>query len=199
MDIIAQTIALALFVLISSITPGPNNFMLMASGANFGIKRTIPHIAGVCTGVIIMIFLLELGISHLLETYPVTVSVLKILCSAYLIYLAYKIANAHPISDKKKVKSKPFNFTQACLFQWINPKAWAMGLSILSVYRFPAEFEFGLILTTLVFICVNLPCITLWTAIGTRIKQRINNQRNLVIFNRVCAAGLLATLIPILS
>ena len=125
--------SLALFAFVSSITPGPNNLMLMASGANYGIQRTIPHLLGVSLGFVFMALLLGTGLINLFEQFPVTYDILKVFAVIYLLYLAWKIANAST-GPTLEATGKPFTFLQAALFQWVNPKVWAMALTTISVY-----------------------------------------------------------------
>ena len=126
--------ALATFAFVSSITPGPNNLMLMSSGANFGFKLTIPHMLGVSLGFVIMVCLVGAGLIQIFDIYPITYQVLKVFSVIYLVYLAYKIATSKPIEDQKINNTKPFSFLQAAMFQWVNPKAWTMALTAISVY-----------------------------------------------------------------
>ena len=114
------------FAVASSITPGPNNLMLMASGANFGFRRTIPHMVGISLGHAFMVMLVGLGLGKLFDTYPVAQTVLQVLSTGYLLYLAWKIANAAP-PQEGVARGKPFTFFQAAAFQWVNPKAWYMA------------------------------------------------------------------------
>lgn len=190
--------ALATFIFISSITPGPNNLMLMASGTNFGMYRTLPHMFGICAGVIVMIVLINLGISQLFEKYPASMNVLKALSFTYLLYLAYKIAMSKTLSRSDSANSKPFTIIQAMLFQWINPKAWAMCLSIVTIYQLPEDIAFNNALTLLIFAVINLPSIACWAFIGKNIRRFLNDPIKLKIFNWLCAALLISTLIPII-
>ncbi|WP_082378991.1 LysE family translocator [Pseudoalteromonas porphyrae] len=126
--------ALALFALVSSVTPGPNNLMLMNSGANFGFRRTLPHLLGVTIGFVIMLVLVGLGVMQLFDVFPLSYQLLKVLCIAYLLYLAYKIASNKTPVGAENGDTKPFTFVQAALFQWVNPKAWTMALSAVRGY-----------------------------------------------------------------
>lgn len=126
-------VALSVFCLVSSITPGPNNLMLLSSGINFGLRRSIGHLLGVALGFNAMVILMGLGVSQVFISYPNSYQVLKYLSIAYLMYLAYKIANSATLGDGKD-RQAPINFIQAALFQWVNPKAWSMALSVNAVY-----------------------------------------------------------------
>ena len=117
------------FAFVTSITPGPNNLMLMASGANFGFQRTIPHMLGVALGFIAMVFLTGLGLSQAFEAIPWLHTVLTVVSVAYLGWLALRIAQAAPTSPRDSA-GKPFTFLQAAAFQWVNPKAWAIAAAL---------------------------------------------------------------------
>jgi len=125
--------ALAGFALVSSITPGPNNVMVMASGANFGLRRTVPHILGIACGFVVMLLLVGLGLARLFEMFPVIRLVLTVVSALYLLWLAWKIAHAAPFGSDS-ARGRPFSFLQAALFQWVNPKAWMMALSAITLY-----------------------------------------------------------------
>lgn len=188
--------ALAAFAFVTSITPGPNNLMLMASGANFGFRRTLPHMLGVGFGFILMIILVGLGLVRIFETYPLSHTVLKTLSVGYLAYLAWKIATAAP-SKGADEKGKPITFIQAALFQWVNPKAWAMALTSVTVYA-PGQSLYAIGLVALVFGAINLPSVGSWTVLGQQMQKILTSQRRLRIFNITMAILLMVSLYPVL-
>lgn len=188
--------ALAVFAFVSSITPGPNNLMLMASGANFGFVRTIPHMAGVALGFVFMVVLVGLGLSQIFETYPISHMILKVLSVAYLLFLAWKIANAAPIGGRDAAGS-PMTFLQAAAFQWVNPKAWAMALTAVTVYA-PSNSALGMVIVAAVFGTINLPSIGSWTLLGQQIARVLTNTKRLVAFNWTMAVLLVLSLYPVL-
>ncbi|MFK8050753.1 MAG: LysE family translocator [Halioglobus sp.] len=188
---------LALFALVSSITPGPNNLMLMASGANYGYRKTLPHIMGVWLGFTLMIVLVGAGVVQVFDAYPVSYQVLKVLSVVYLLYLAWKIANAAPVSGSDETVGKPFSFIQAALFQWVNPKAWSMGLTAISVYS-PSHSISGVLMVALVFCASNLPCICFWTVLGQQLQSVLTSPKRLRIFNWSMAGMLVVSLYPVL-
>jgi threonine/homoserine/homoserine lactone efflux protein len=114
-------LGLAVFSLVSSITPGPNNLMLMASGANFGFRRTVPHMLGVAIGFTVMVLLIGLGLVQVFDAFPISYQVLKVVSVLYLLYLAWKIGTAAPAQEDENAAGTPFTFVQAALFQWVNP------------------------------------------------------------------------------
>lgn len=189
-------LGLVLFALASSVTPGPNNLMLMASGVNHGFAKTLPHMFGVSLGFVLMAFLLGLGVLSFLFEHPRIFWTLKIACALYLLYLAFKIANAGKIDDQGHSKSKPFTFVQAVLFQWVNPKAWTMALTSISLYATDNSLvTLGLVVT--IFGAVNFPCIATWTLVGTKLKYLLTNPRALKTFNYCMAFLLVLSLFPL--
>jgi len=190
-------LAFAGFAFVSSITPGPNNLMLMASGANFGFGRTVPHMLGVGLGFMLMILLVGLGLMQLFDLYPVLHTVLTVVSVVYLLYLAWKIANAAP-PGKAEQTGTPFTFLQAALFQWVNPKAWSMALTAVTIYA-PSKDLIGILWVTLLFGALNIPAINLWVLFGREMPRFLTNQRRLRVFNFAMAALLVATLYLVLS
>lgn len=189
-------LALAAFALVSSITPGPNNLMLMASGANFGFLRTVPHMMGVGLGFVFMVLVVGAGLAQAFNAYPVSYTVLKIVSILYLTYLAWKIATAAPIKRGDAVGT-PMTFLQAAVFQWVNPKAWAMALTAISAYT-PDTTVAGIALVAVVFGAINLPSVSLWTVMGQQMARVLTNPTRLAVFNRTMAALLIASLYPVL-
>ena len=194
-------IALLTFAFVSSVTPGPNNLMLMASGANFGALRSTRHMAGIVFGFQFMLLMVGLGLIRLFDAWPTSYLILKILSAGFLIYLAWKIATADaPIGeDGTASTSKPLTFFQAAMFQWVNPKAWALCLASLSAYSVPEHPIKSQIVIGLAFIVAGVPSITSWTILGTQIRRILSNPGRLRAFNWTCAGLLVASLWPILA
>ena len=190
-------LALAGFALATSITPGPNNLMLMASGANFGFRRTVPHMAGISLGHMFMIVLIGLGLIQLFEAFPLLYTAMTVASIAYLLFLAWKIANAAQPA-KGEASGTPLTFFQAAAFQWVNPKAWFMALTAITVYA-PSQ-NFGAILSVAaVFAMINLPSVSVWTWMGQQIRMLLTSQVRLRAFNWTMAALLVASLALILK
>ncbi len=189
-------LALIAFAFVSSITPGPNNLMLMASGANFGFRRTVPHMLGIGLGFTFMVLLVGAGLVQIFDQFPFSYTVLKIVSVAYLLYLAWKIAHAAPV-DGQEGAGRPMTFVQAAAFQWVNPKAWAMALTATTAYA--PEHTLGTILiVALVFGAINLPSVSTWTVLGQQMARILTNPRRMVAFNWTMAALLVASLYPVL-
>ncbi len=189
-------LTLGAFALVSSITPGPNNLMLMASGANFGVKKTLPHMFGVAFGFCFMLFLVGLGIIQLFDAYPASYEVLKWFSVIYLTYLAIKIARAANPPSVNGKEAKPMTFFQAVLFQWVNPKAWTMALSAMSLYA-PNRDLSSILVVTLIFGLVNLPSISVWTVMGQKVSLFLTSAVKMKVFNYSMAALLLFSLYPV--
>ncbi|WP_298849381.1 LysE family translocator [uncultured Ruegeria sp.] len=189
-------LALITFAFVTSITPGPNNLMLMASGANFGFRRSIPHMLGIGIGFTFMVLLVGAGLVQVFDRYPVSYTVLKVVSVVYLLYLAWKIAHAAP-AKSAEATGTPMTFLQAAAFQWVNPKAWAMALTAVTAYT-PNQTLYAIALVALVFGAVNLPSVSTWTFLGQQMARILTNPRRLVVFNWTMAVLLVASLYPVL-
>lgn len=189
-------LALIVFAFVSSITPGPNNLMLMASGANFGFRRSIPHMLGIGLGFTFMVLLVGAGLVQVFDLYPVSYSALKAASVIYLLYLTWKIAHAAPATGAASAGT-PMTFLQAAAFQWVNPKAWAMALTATTAYT-PDRTLAAIVIVALVFGAVNLPSVSTWTVLGQQMARFLTNPRRLVLFNWTMAALLVASLYPVL-
>lgn len=191
-------IALVGFAFASSVTPGPNNVMVMASGANYGLRRTVPHMLGISVGHAFMVFMVGVVLLGVFLAYPALNIVLKVVSAAYMLWLAWKIANAVP-PEMKQVTGKPFTFLQAAAFQWVNPKAWFMATTAISAY---APQDRGLVLGSLmvagIFATTNLPAVTIWAWIGVQLRRWLGTARRLRVFNISMALLLVASLWPML-
>ncbi len=186
------------FALVSSITPGPNNVMLMASGANFGFRSTLPHFAGVTLGFAAMVILVGLGLAGIFAAAPWLYDVLRWVGAAYLLFFAYKIATARGLGSSEGT-SRPVTFWQAVAFQWVNPKAWTMVVSAITAFA-PAHPTFGHIaLITFLFFLVGLPCSLIWMTFGIGLKNFLNRPAALRAFNVTMAVLLVISLYPLIQ
>ena len=188
---------LALFALVSSITPGPNNLMLMTSGANHGFRRSLPHLLGVGGGFMLMIILVGTGISEIFQRYPLSFHLLRVGSVIYLIYLAARLVGARSLAEGGVRRPPPMSFLQGALFQWVNPKAWAMALTAVSVYA-PEPGLGAIVLVAGVFATINLPSVSLWTLLGRQLRQRLSNEKTLRRFNVTMAMLLLVSVLPLM-
>ncbi|MCU0815453.1 MAG: LysE family translocator [Cypionkella sp.] len=190
-------LALVGFAFATSVTPGPNNMMLLASGVNFGFRRTVPHMLGVSLGHALMVFVVGVGLAQVFHRYPDLQTGLAVVAVVYMLWLAWKIAHAAPPEEGQRA-GRPFTFLQAAAFQWVNPKAWAMALTAVTVYA-GGDGWAAMALVALVFCAVNLPSVSIWVWAGQGLRRWLTTNRRLVIFNRTMAALLVASLWPVLA
>ena len=188
--------ALAAFALVSSITPGPNNMMLMASGANYGFARTLPHLAGVVLGFTFLLLAVGFGLGGLFATFPTAHTLLKGLGAAYLVWLAWKIATAGAMGEGASV-SRPLTFLQAAGFQWVNPKAWTMAVGVAAAYVPQQGGAADMLLAGLVVFLISIPSAAVWAGAGVALRRLLERPGALRIFNWTMAALLVASLTPI--
>ncbi len=181
-------IAYCSFIIATSITPGPNNTLLLASGVNFGIMRTLPHWCGISTGMALQVILMGLGFSSLFMAFPALHYVIQILGSIYLLYLAYGIAFHSQLKTQQALK--PMKFYQAILFQWVNPKAWIMSISAATVYAPTPIHWTTIIIMGILFAFVGFPCCGLWVMIGQGLKNMLANPLYLRLFNYIMGIAL---------
>ncbi len=189
--------SLVLFAFLMTCSPGPNNLMLMASGANFGWKRSVPHMTGVVLGFALMIVLVGIGVDGLFQRHPELNLVLRALSIGFLLYLAWHALFHNKGNAKATRPQRPMRFHQAVLFQWVNPKAWTMALTGLSIAAAADELQ-KLIAVAAVFSLINLCSASAWVCLGGQIVRWLNTERNLLIFNYCVAGGLLLSAVPIL-
>ena len=190
-------VLLLTFSISMTITPGPNNVMVTASGVNFGYKKTLPHILGITFGFPVMIALIGLGLGSVFKSFPIIHLILKYIGAAYLLYLAYKIATFSSF-DTNSDRNEPFTFLQAVLFQWVNPKAWSIAVGAIATYTsVDNNVFFEVLLIAFVFCIVCFPCVSLWAIIGTNIKRLLTTDYYRKIFNISMACLLVISLVPV--
>lgn len=189
---------MAIFIVVSSITPGPNNVMLTASGANFGYQRSVPHMLGISVGAALMLLLVGAGLGTVFEQVPQLYVLLQWGGATYFIWLAWKIANSGRVPTAQ-ARPKPFNFVQAAAFQWVNPKAWIMSVGVVAAYTNPQNYWGSLLLGVATMLLLNYPCISVWTLFGAAIGRWLQSQRARQWFNWGMAGLLLLSLWPLLA
>jgi threonine/homoserine/homoserine lactone efflux protein len=189
-------LALAGFVLGTVFTPGPNNLMLMASGANFGFRRSIPHLTGVAVGFPLMILPVGLGVMQLFDAFPPLTWIMTALSVVYMLWLAWKIANAAPPREGE-AQGTPLSFVQACAFQWVNPKAWAMALGAITLYAASRDLT-AILWVSGTYLLVGTFSASTWTLLGQQLRRLLTKPAQLRVFNWTMAAVLLASLAAIL-
>ncbi|WP_296128456.1 LysE family translocator [Pseudomonas sp. Ga0074129] len=192
-------LAFIAFAFVTSVTPGPNNMMLLASGVNFGLRRSLPHMFGISLGFMLLVASVGLGLGQMFEQVPMLYNVLRYAGAAYLLYLAWKIANAGAPDSQGDASAKPFSFLQAAAFQWVNPKAWIMAIGAITTYTPQDNFVVNVLLIAALFALVNCPSVGLWTVAGSLLRNWLSNVRALRIFNIGMALLLVASLYPIFA
>lgn len=184
---------LVAFAFVSSITPGPNNLMLMASGANFGLRRTVPHMLGVGVGFVVLIILVGIGLVQLFDVWPAAYTILKVLSIGYMLWLAWKIGSSGTAPKSVEAGARPLSFLQAAAFQWINPKGLSMALTACTVYA-PNHDLMSVLWVAAVFGLVNCPSVSVWAVAGEGLRRWLSSPRRLRLFNWSMAALLVASL-----
>ena len=191
-------IAILLFTSAAGITPGPNNIMIMASGVNFGVKRSCPHLLGITIGVPIMVLAVGLGFNLVLQNYPLLHQVIKVFGIGYLLYLAWLIATTQPSSISTEA-SKPLTFWQALLFQWVNPKALVMATSAISAYTSSSAPLGEVLFIAFAFSITAALSVGIWLVFGASVKNFLDNPVYGKRFNILMAALLLVAILPVIE
>lgn len=190
-------LALVLFAFTTSITPGPNNMMLFASGVNFGFRRTIPHMFGIGAGFLSLLLAVGLGLGAVLHTMPLVYLIMKFAGGAYLVWIAWKIAISRSISEKESA-AQPMCFTAAAAFQWVNPKAWVMAVTAMATYTVPELYSVSVLIVGAAFAVVNLPSVSTWAGFGSALRDWLSHPVRLKWFNITMAVLLVLSLWPML-
>jgi threonine/homoserine/homoserine lactone efflux protein len=190
--------ALAVYAFVTSITPGPNNVMLLASGVNFGFWRSVPHMFGISAGFALLLVGVGLGLGALLAAFPALDTALKISGGAYLLYLAWRIAASRSLGKDGDANLRPMRFVEAAAFQWVNPKAWVLAVTSMAFYTNPERPFLSVALVVVVFTLVNLPSVSCWAGFGMALRGFLADPIRLRWFNVGMGALLVATLWPML-
>ena len=201
--------AFVAFAFVTSVTPGPNNAMMLASGANFGFRRSVPHMLGIASGIVVMVAAVGLGLGGLFQAYPVLYAVLRWVGAAYLLYLAWRIARSGrpkagytasgTASGTADGTGRPLSFVGAAAFQWVNPKAWVMVLAAVTAYA-PREGHFqNVLVIAVLFGLICVPSVGLWAGFGTALQRFLKSPRHIRVFNVTMASLLVLSLYPIMT
>ncbi|AZO13188.1 MULTISPECIES: LysE family translocator [unclassified Mesorhizobium] len=191
-------LALLVYAFVTSITPGPNNLMLLASGVNFGLVRTVPHMLGISIGFLLLLLAVGFGLGAVLTAFPALHTALKVAGAAYLLYLAWKIAWSRSLDGSGGANSRPMRFIDAAAFQWVNPKAWVMAVTAMAVYTNPDHPFVSVVLISAAFAIVNFPSVSVWAGFGTALRGFLSDPTRLKWFNIAMGLLLAATLWPML-
>lgn len=183
-------IALTGIMFASVWTPGPNNAMLSASGARFGYRRSLPHVMGVVFGFPVMLFAVAMGLGEVFERSALLQGVMRYVGAALLMYVAFKIATAGR-PGTADATGKPFTFLQAAGFQWINPKAWAMAIGMVSQFVNGENILQGALIASGIGVAAGLTSSSGWTLIGVWLQKFLSTELKFRIFSLIMA-GLIA-------
>ena len=192
--------AFCLYAFASSITPGPNNAMMLASGVRFGVRRSLRHLAGIGLGFGFMMLMVGLGLHTVLQTYPTILLGLRYVGSAYMLWLAFQLATAPlPTLAETSGGARPMGFFAASAFQWVNPKAWIMAMTAMSTYVPPDAGWGHVALVAALFTLINIPCVSTWLAFGRAMRGLLQRPLPFRIFSVTMALALVASLVPMLT
>ncbi|MGB3274012.1 MAG: LysE family translocator [Xanthobacteraceae bacterium] len=191
-------IAFIAFAVAGLYTPGPNNVMLLASGLNFGLRRTLPHVAGVALGFSFLVAVVGFGLGAVFNSYPLLQSVLKYGGAAYLVYLAVVIARSGPTEASEGAR-RPLTFWEAALFQWVNVKGWIIAIGTVTAYAALASYPWNIVTMSLLLLVLGLSSAVAWTLFGSSLQKLVRSERGIRIFNWTMAALLIASVYPVLT
>ena len=184
------------YLFVMSITPGPNNLMLTASGVNFGFGRTLPHMIGIVVGLSIQTYLTALGLGVLFTEVPIVREGLKVVGVAYLLWMSWKIVGAQVANANEG--ARPLRAYEATAFQFVNPKAWIMTTTLSTLFLPVGTQPFiGGIYLAAILALVHFPCISVWALFGSGLKRVLVAPNVRRIFNVVMCVLLLATAVAI--
>lgn len=188
-NLLTELMPMATYCLVMSATPGPNNVMLATSGANFGYRGALPAILGIQFGVFAQTILTCLGLGSVFVTYPKLQDMLRIAGAIYLLYLAWKLSGAS-VAEGQEIKQ--VSFSEAAIFQALNPKSWVKALTLASVFM-PSGLGTltGAILVAVIGILVGTPCSVMWALFGVSIRSLLKDPFKRRIFNLSMAATLM--------
>ncbi|MDR9826599.1 LysE family translocator [Vibrio sp. FNV 38] len=192
-------LAIILFAVSCSITPGPNNIMVMTSGANFGAKKTLPLLAGICIGFTFMLLLVGFGFHQLFEQFPHLHLIIKCIGVSYLLYLAMLIARSEGAVNEMS-QGKPFTFLKGALFQWVNAKAWIVATGAIAAFtRVDANFTTQNLMIAAVFLIVSFPCVGVWLTLGSLLKRMLSSPASRKKFNYSMSILLALSVVPVVG
>lgn len=186
------------FTFVASVTPGPNNIMLLASGINYGIKKSLPHYFGICIGFLLLVTSVGFGLGALFKQSAVLHQTLQIAGSLYLIYFAWKIGSSSSAPSSNK-SGKPISFIEAALFQWVNPKAWVIAIGAIAAFSIPSRIATSIIAITVMYFIMGSLAMGIWLTIGACLQKFLRVGSRQRIFNIFMAILLILSIIPIVA
>ncbi len=192
-------VAFVVFGAVMAFTPGPNNIMVLSSGLTYGLRRSLPHIAGIAIGVSFMVASVGLGLGAIFIAYPVLQTILKYAGAAYLIYLAAAIAMSGPMMPNQDNSRGPMTFWGAAMFQWINVKGWVMVIGTITAYAGIANFPWNITIQVMLSLVLGAVSCSAWALFGSALRPLLTSPQVVRTFNIVMAILLLASLYPVFA
>jgi threonine/homoserine/homoserine lactone efflux protein len=187
------------FGLAGGMTPGPNNTLLMISGARWGFRATLPHIIGILAGFPPMVLIVGAGMGEIFSRYETVRHVMRYVCLGWILYLAYQTLRAQMPSETGVKSGRPMRLWEAAAFQWVNPKAWLMALGAPAMFTAPGQDAFtGSLLVTAGFFFAAIPSTLTWCVFGAAISRFLSTQKRMQAFNTVMAVLLVTSVLPLL-
>lgn len=191
--------AVILFAISSSVTPGPNNIMIMTSGVNFGVKKSLPLLTGICIGFTVMLLLVGIGFGQIFELLPNLHLIIKCVGTLYLLYLAWLIATSVD-TLASETQAQPISFMKGALFQWINAKAWVVATGAIAAFTTVGTSFYSQNLTiALTFFIVSFPCVGIWLLFGSMLKKLLKDDKYRRYFNYAMSSLLILSVLPVIS
>jgi threonine/homoserine/homoserine lactone efflux protein len=192
-------VAFLVFAVVMFFTPGPNNIMLLASGLNFGFRRSLPHMAGVTFGFAFMVGVTGVGLGALFTSIPMLQTILKYAGAAYLVYLAIAIGLSGPPDPEAARQRRPMTFLNAALFQWVNVKGWVMAIGTITAYAAIASYPWNVVTQVALSALIGACSSVTWAFCGSALQSLVRSTRAVRAFNIMMAILLLASLYPVLA
>lgn len=184
------------FTFVASVTPGPNNVMLLASGVNYGVKRSLPHYFGICIGFLLLVAAVGVGLGTLFKQSPFLHQVLRISGAIYLAYFAWKIGSSKSDADCNEIRS-PITFLEAALFQWINPKAWVIAIGTVATFTIQSRITISILTIMGMYFVMGMLAMGIWLTLGANLQSFLHSDERRRVFNISMAILLLLSIIPI--
>jgi threonine/homoserine/homoserine lactone efflux protein len=189
---VVDPLPFATYSFVMSITPGPNNVMLTASGAAFGFRRTIPHMLGISFGCAIQLLAVCAGLGAIFTQWPESQTVLRWVGALYLLYLGLRMLRSGPADGD--ASKRPVTFLEGAAFQFLNPKAWVMSITAASLFL---PHEIGVLAAgaymLAIMVVMNMPCIAVWALFGSSLRRFLERPASRMGFNAAMAVALTAT------
>ena len=191
--------SLALFTIASSATPGPNNILVMTSGVNFGVKRSLPVFCGICVGFSLMLLLVGFGFGQAFDLFPQLHTVIKVVGVVYLLYLAWVIAASNS-QLSNNTQAQPLTFLNGALFQWVNAKAWSVATGAIAAFTVSDGANLIQVVTVAItFLVLSFPSVGIWLVFGSWLKKFLKSHTNQKVFNYAMAGLLVVSVLPVIG